>query len=363
MFSEGVGHCNVIMREMVAERLGLLALKDMCKNSVNCCRAISPDNRTKLLNGIDLTNVPASMPMLDAHAHLAGSIAGDKIYSEIGASGKRKGTLQDFVEPPTKRTFIVDEKRGLVCTNPWTSLKSFSEDTYQHLFGLTFAKGVDKIAYMMVMLAKDAIQCNVYGFSQMQVPLPSSYSESWLYYYGGQLLVAKERANLIQVRGVSFTIVYALDAIRSIPSDTARKAAAEAIRVAAHKLNTGFNSLLAKKIAQNWDTLHYRLATYPVVKSPHPAKLPGVQTLFDVAVLILSTPGLQTDMLFDKDKLLPKVMSFVNGFEEEKNFVTPVAKFKYGQDAVLQNDERLKLYIRELESAVLNNIDNVYQII
>jgi hypothetical protein len=68
-------------------------------------------------------------------------------------------------------------------------------------------------------------------------------------------------------------------------------------------------------------------------------------------------------MLFDKDKLLPKVMSFVNGFEEEKNFVTPVAKFKYGQDAVLKNDERLKLYIRELETAVLNNIDNVYQII
>ena len=67
----------VIMREMVAERLGLLALKDMCKNSVNCCRAISPDNRIKLLNGIDLTNVPASMPMLDAHAHLAGSIASD----------------------------------------------------------------------------------------------------------------------------------------------------------------------------------------------------------------------------------------------------------------------------------------------
>jgi hypothetical protein len=210
--------------------------------------------------------------MLDAHAHLAGSIAGDKIYSEIGASGKRKGTLQDFVEPPTKRIFIVDEKRGLVCTNPWTSLKSFSEDTYQHLFGLTFAKGVDKIAYMMVMLAKDAIQCNVYGFSQMQVPLPSSYSESWLYYYGGQLLVAKERANLIQVRGVSFTIVYALDAIRSIPSDTARKAAAEAIRVAAHKLNTGFNFFIGKEDRSKLGYAALQAGYIPCCKVPPPSQ-------------------------------------------------------------------------------------------
>ena len=320
------GECMRDQARLVAARFGLDVLKTMSKASVTHFGKIDV-GREALLKAIGEASEVDAVPLVDIHAHFAASIPClQEIFDKVTAPGKESGTAQTFVKSPaeTQRTMVRDEVCVVGCQNQWADLKAFSQDTYAHQLGIVLSAGISAVLDMLLELAKDGITHKVVGMA-LNMPLPNGASASWKRLYGAQLLVGSKK-----MYTMGFVVEYNVALIRNAPVG-----AGIPVLGAANEINANFQSeQMGDAIVMHWEHLSQTLGSDTVV-SPHPAKLPALKTLRDVAMLACACANDSfCDLRKDAD-LAATIKTFVRGFAAEATSIEKThALYRFGADQI-----------------------------
>ena len=357
------GQCMRDQARLVEARFGMKALIRMSMSSLNAFPPVNADLKLKevLAKEIAEATEPDDVPLLDMHAHLAGSIPGlQQIYDEVTVQGQKHGTAQTFVSSPadTQRNMIRFKDDGYVvaCRNQWADLKAFSADTYTHQLGIVLSAGVSAVTDMLLKVASDGVAHRVFGIA-LNIPLPSGTSSAWRKFYGAQLFVGA-----LKMKAMGYAVEYNLALIRN-----ASVGLGIPVIGAAKEINANFQEEhMGNAMIAHWEALAEKLGSDTVV-SPHPAKLPTLKTLRDVAMLACACANnkLNADLRMKSDQshqtdLKTEMKAYIRGFKDEKISIekTPL-QFRFGADKIFLDEGMpvVAAYFTAVETVVDLRVD------